>query len=100
MPHAGQILGEREDLRVLLGGGDASFSTQTVGGLLFHVVYPPDVLAAFSRRYGITFPSLSDLGSATIAAYGILDTVADEALGSGRDDSSVLADVKKLHLGD
>ena len=39
MPHARQILGEREDLRVLLGGGDAGFSTQTVGGLVFHLLH-------------------------------------------------------------
>lgn len=56
---------------------------------------PPDILAAFSRRYGITFPLLSDPGSATIKAYGILNTVAEEALGSGHDDSSFIADAKK-----
>lgn len=57
---------------------------------------PPEILAAFSQRYGITFPLLSDVGSATIAAYGILNTVADDALGSGGDDPSVVADVKKF----
>ena len=55
----------------------------------------PAVLAAFSRQYGITFPLLSDTASATIKGYGILNTVADEALGSGRDDAAVAADVEK-----
>ncbi len=56
---------------------------------------PPEILAAFSRRHGITFPLLSDAGSATITAYGILNTVADDALGSDGADPSVVADVKK-----
>ena len=56
---------------------------------------PPEILAAFSQRFGITFPLLSDAGSRTITAYGILNTVADNALGSGDDDPSVLADMKK-----
>ena len=56
---------------------------------------PPEILAAFSRRHGIAFPLLSDVGSATITAYGILNAVADDALGSGGDDPSVIADVKK-----
>lgn len=56
---------------------------------------PPEILAAFSRRHGIAFPLLSDVGSATITAYGILNTVADAALGSGGDDPSVVADVRK-----
>lgn len=56
---------------------------------------PPEILAAFSQRYGITFALLSDVGSRTITAYGILNTVADEVLGLGGDDPSVVADVKK-----
>ena len=47
------------------------------------------VLADFSQRRGITFPLLSDAGSRTIEAFGILNTVADEALekfGPGRRD--------------
>jgi peroxiredoxin len=55
----------------------------------------PEILAAFSQRYGITFPLLSDAGSRTIAAYGILNTVADEALAGDADDQSLLSDVKK-----
>lgn len=35
---------------------------------------PPAVLADFAGRRGITFPLLSDPGSATIAAYGLLNT--------------------------
>lgn len=56
---------------------------------------PPEILAAFSRQHGITFPLLSDVGSKTIAAYGILNTVADEAVEGGGNDPSVAADVKK-----
>ena len=37
------------------------------------------ILAEFSARRGITFPLLSDRGSATIKAYGILNTTADPA---------------------
>lgn len=55
----------------------------------------PEVLADFSRRHGITFPLLSDTGSATITAYGILNTVADEALGAERDNTTLQEDVKK-----
>lgn len=55
----------------------------------------PEILKAFSNRYGITFPLLSDVGSRTIATYGILNTVADDALGSGAEDPAVVADIKK-----
>ena len=34
----------------------------------------PEVLADFAARRGITFPLLSDTGSATIKAYGLLNT--------------------------
>jgi len=56
----------------------------------------PGLLADFSTRRGVTFPLLSDTGSATIAAYGILNTVADEVLETGGDDRSVQEDVKKF----
>jgi len=36
----------------------------------------PEILADFSRRFGITFPLLSDTGSATIKQYGILNAAA------------------------
>ena len=54
-----------------------------------------EVLAKFSRERGITFPLLSDVGSATIKRFGILNTVADEALGPERDDPTVAADIKR-----
>ncbi len=50
---------------------------------------PVETLAAFSRQRGITFPLLSDAGSETIKRYGILNTVADEALGPDKDDPAV-----------
>ena len=43
------------------------------------VTYDPvSVLADFSTRRGITFPLLSDAGSATIKRYGILNTTVPE----------------------
>jgi len=56
---------------------------------------PPEILAAFSRQRGITFPLLSDVGSETIKRYGILNTVAAEAVGPTANDSAVAEDVKK-----
>jgi peroxiredoxin len=53
-----------------------------------------EILAAFSKQHGITFPLLSDPGSATIKAYGILNTVAEEALGPNGKDPAVVADTK------
>lgn len=55
---------------------------------------PPDVTAAFSAQHGITFPLLSDVGSATIKRYGILNTVAEEALGAKSQDPDVVAQAK------
>jgi peroxiredoxin len=52
-------------------------------------------LADFSERNGITFPLLSDVGSATIRRYGILNTVAEEALGPNGSDAAVLADFER-----
>src|SRR5437667_284394 len=43
---------------------------------------PPEILAAFSRQRGITFPLLSDIGSETIKRYGILNAVAAVAPGN------------------
>ena len=53
------------------------------------------VLADFSRRRGITFPLLSDDDSEVITEFGILNTVAAEALGPNGDDPDVMADVFK-----
>ena len=55
---------------------------------------PREVTAAFSDQHGITFPLLSDAGSATIKRYGILNTVAQEGLGPNRNDPEVIAQVK------
>ena len=54
-----------------------------------------EVLADFSQRRGITFPLLADEGSKVITEFGILNTVAYEALGPNGDDPEVLADVAK-----
>jgi peroxiredoxin len=54
-----------------------------------------EVLAGFAKRQGITFPMLSDVGSATIRRYGILNTVAEEALGPNGKDPAVLADLQR-----
>lgn len=56
---------------------------------------PPEILASFSRQRGITFPLLSDVGSATITRYGILNKVAEEAVGPNAKDPEVAADIKK-----
>ena len=56
----------------------------------------PEILIAFSRQRGITFPLLSDAGSATIKRYGVLNTLVDEALGPGKDDPIVRADAAQL----
>ena len=53
------------------------------------------VLADFSKRQGITYPLLSDVGSATIRRYGILNTVIEEALGPNGKDPAVLADLQR-----
>ena len=55
---------------------------------------PPEILAAFTRQRGISFPLLSDGGSETIKRYGILNTVAEEAVGPHAKDPAVSADVR------
>ena len=60
-----------------LQGGVAELKRQ--GLSLAAVSYDPvAVLADFSQRRGITFPLLSDPGSATIKRYGILNTTVPE----------------------
>ncbi len=54
-----------------------------------------EVLSAFATRRGITFPLLSDDDSAVITDFGILNTVAAEAVGPNRDDPAVVADAVK-----
>jgi peroxiredoxin len=56
-------------------------------------------LADFANRNRITFPLLSDVGSATIRRYGILNTVVEEALGSNGKDPAVLADLQRYVTG-
>jgi peroxiredoxin len=55
----------------------------------------PRILEDFSARHRITFPLLSDAGSAIINRYGILNTVVDEALGPNGKDPAVLADLQR-----
>jgi peroxiredoxin len=59
----------------------------------------PEILGAFSKQRGITFPLLSDAGSATIRRYGILNPLPELVLGAGRDDPVILADVQKYVSG-
>jgi len=54
-----------------------------------------EILAAFSKQRGITFPLLSDAGSATIKRYGILNPVPEWATGPNANDPSVQADAQK-----
>jgi peroxiredoxin len=54
-----------------------------------------EVIAAFAKQHGITFPMLSDPGSETIMRYGILNTVVADAFGPDRDDPAVKAEVRK-----
>jgi peroxiredoxin len=56
---------------------------------------PPEILRAFGTQRGITFPLLSDAGSATIKRYGILNPVPEWATGPNASDPSVQADVQK-----
>jgi peroxiredoxin len=58
-----------------------------------------EILAAFSRQRGITFPLLSDTDSAMIKRYGILNTVAAEATGPQTTDPVVASDVKTYVAG-
>jgi peroxiredoxin len=55
---------------------------------------PVDVLAGFSKQHSITFPMLSDVGSATIKRYGILNTVAMELVGPNAKDPALADDIK------
>ena len=54
-----------------------------------------EVLSDFATRRGITFPLLSDDDSAIITDFGLLNTVAAEAVGPNRDDPAVVADAAK-----
>ena len=54
-----------------------------------------EILAGYSKRNGITYPLLSDVGSATIRRYGIVNTVVEEALGPNGKDPAVRADLQR-----
>jgi len=54
-----------------------------------------EILAAFAKQRGITFPLLSDLGSATIKRYGILNPVPEWAIGPNAGDPTVQAEAQK-----
>jgi len=56
---------------------------------------PPEIIAAFSKQRGITFPLLSDAGSATIKRYGILNPVPQWAMGPDKDDPAVKTEIEK-----
>ena len=58
-----------------------------------------EILAGFAKRNGITYPLLSDVGSATIRRYGIVNTVVEEALGPNGKDPAVLADLSRYVTG-
>ena len=58
-----------------------------------------ETLAGFANRNKITFPLLSDVGSATIRRYGIVNTVVEEALGPNGKDPAVLADLSRYVTG-
>ena len=55
---------------------------------------PSEIIAAFSKQHGITFPMLSDVGSETIKRYGILNTVAMELAGPNATDPALAEDIK------
>ena len=55
----------------------------------------PEAIGAFSKARGITFPLLSDAGSATIKRYGILNPVPEWAIGPDKDDPEVKSAVQK-----
>ena len=54
-----------------------------------------EALSDFAQRRGISFPLLSDDDSAVITEFGILNTVAAEAVGPNKDDPAVVADTRK-----
>ncbi len=55
----------------------------------------PEILSDFAARRGITFPLLADVGSRVIADYGILNTVAAEAVDAEAPDSALAEDVAR-----
>ncbi len=59
----------------------------------------PPLIAAFAKQRGITYPMLSDFGSATIKRYGILNPLPELALNAKGDDPELKAEVAKYVSG-
>ena len=55
----------------------------------------PEILAAFARSQRISFPLLSDVDSATIRRYGILNPLPELALAGGADDPALKAELQR-----
>lgn len=60
---------------------------------------PVPTLAEFATRKQITFPLLSDAGSGTIKAFGILNPMPEIAFGPDKDDPAVVAQLQKYVSG-
>lgn len=60
---------------------------------------PVPTLAEFATRRHITFPLLSDAGSATIKAFGILNPLPEMAFGPEKDNPEVVAELQKYVSG-
>jgi peroxiredoxin len=56
---------------------------------------PREVTAAFTAEHHISFPMLSDVGSATIRRFELLNPVPEWAFGENADDPAVKADIAK-----
>lgn len=54
-----------------------------------------EILTAFGKQRGITFPLLSDAGSATIKRYGILNPVPEWAIGPNASNPAVQSDTQR-----
>lgn len=60
---------------------------------------PVSTLAEFASRRHITFPLLSDEGSATIKTFGILNPLPEMAFGPDKDNPDVVAELQKYVAG-
>ncbi|MGE3842931.1 MAG: redoxin domain-containing protein [Vicinamibacterales bacterium] len=60
---------------------------------------PVPTLSEFASRRKITFPLLSDAGSATIKAFGILNPLPEMAFGPEKDNPEVIAELQKYVAG-
>lgn len=60
---------------------------------------PVPTLAEFATRKQITFPLLSDAGSATIKAFGILNPMPEMAFGPDKDNPVVVEELRKYVSG-